>query len=147
MFAVFALVAFAGICQAIPYHAPVHHSVHAVSVPVYGTSYIPKIVHAGTSHHSYPVAEHRFQESSYETPGATYAIPATKTYTVTRPGYTTYLKSAITKAHVTNHLVAGPTISKPIIGQVVTKQLVPVSHGHGYGHDLGHGYGHGLGHY
>jgi hypothetical protein len=135
MFAALALFALAGICQA-NYYQPQHHSVHAVSVPVYGTSYIPKIVHAGTSHHNYPVTEHKFSESSYETPGATYAIPATKTYTITRPGYTTYLKSAITKAHVTNHLVKGPTISTPIVKTIHSQKLVPISHGyeHGYGH-------------
>lgn len=62
-----------------------------------------------------------------------------KTYTVTRPGYTTYLQSSVTKAHVTTHQVAGPTIVKPIIAPVVSKVLVPVhKESHGY---ASHGYG------
>jgi hypothetical protein len=65
----------------------------------------------------------------HDEPGATYAIPAVKTFTVTRPGYTTYLQSAITKAHVTNHLVAGPTYVKPIIAPVVHKAYAPIAHG------------------
>jgi len=105
-----------------------------VKTPIYKTSLISKTVKLGESHKSYPVQEARFTRSDYETPGATYAIPAVKTIQVTRPGYTTYKQSSITKTHVTNHQVKGPTYTQPIYKTVVNKVLVPV-HKESYGHE------------
>jgi len=120
-------------------HEEMHHHTTVIHKPIYKTSYIPKTVKTHETHHSQPVSEHKFTHSHYETPGATYAIPATKTYTITRPGYTTYKHSSITKTHVTKHVVPGPTISKPIIGKVVKKVLVPV-HKEEYGHQQSYGH-------
>ena len=49
-----------GRAPALVHHvAPVvHHAI--VKTPIYQQSYIPQTVHLGTSHHSYPVTEHRF---------------------------------------------------------------------------------------
>ena len=137
MYAALTLLALVGLCQAVPYyHAPTlitktHHS------PVYATDYVPYVYKAGESHHSYPVAEHRFQESSYATPGALYKIPAVRTVAYTKPGFTTYKTDYITKAHVSNHLVAGPSYSTPIVKQYVEHVPAPYSH-HGYGHGPAH---------
>jgi len=109
----------------------VHHAVPVVHqalvhTPIYQTALLSKTVKLGETHHSIPVTEHRFTRTDYETPGATYAIPAVRTVQVTRPGYTTYINSAVTRAHVTNHQVAGPTVVTPIIKPVVNHLLAPV---------------------
>jgi len=112
-----------------------------IKTPIYKTSLISKTVKLGETHKSYPVQEARFTRSDYETPGATYAIPAVKTIQVTRPGYTTYIKSSVTKAHVTNHQVKGPTYTKPIYKAIVSKVLVPVHKGYESHDNYGSSYG------
>lgn len=45
-----------------------HVAAAIVKQPVYATSYVPHTVKVGESHHSYPVTEHRFTRTDYETP-------------------------------------------------------------------------------
>lgn len=64
-----ALLALAVVGQAVyvPAHGP--WGAPLPLAPVYAKSYIPTTVKVGESHYSYPVPEHRFTRTDYETPG------------------------------------------------------------------------------
>ena len=132
MLAIFALLALAGLSQAVPqaaYYAPAATLITKTQhTPVYATAYQPYVYKAGVSHHAVPVTEHRFSRVDYETPGALYQIPAVRTVAVTKPGFTTYKTDYITQAHVSNHVVAGPSYSTPIVKPVVSLAAAPIAH-------------------